>query len=127
VIGALGPPVQAYLLAFGVGGAWCLAAQLVFDLTSYRVTPAHVLVGFVSVGCILSGLGLYQPLVELAGAGATVPLPSFGHALMQGVIKAIERDGLLGALFGGLEATAFGVTVAVIFSYLMAVLFRPRG
>ncbi|MDN5293261.1 MAG: stage sporulation protein [Eubacteriales bacterium] len=116
-----------FLKAFLVGGAICLLAQLLMDLTSYRITPAHILVGFVSGGAVLSALGLYQPLVKFAGAGATVPLPGFGHLLAQGAIKGAAQKGLLGALGGGLEAAAAGVMAAVVFGYLVAVLFTPRG
>lgn len=114
------------LKAFLVGGAFCLIGQLIIDLTSYRITPAHILVGFVTGGVILSGLGLYKPLVDFAGAGATVPLPGFGHLLAQGAING-SRRGLLGAFGGGIEAAAIGIMAAVVFSFLVAVLFNPKG
>jgi stage V sporulation protein AE len=116
----------SYLWAFVIGGLLCVAAQLVMDLT--RLTPAHVMVLFVCVGAVLSGLGLYAPLVALGGAGATVPLPGFGHSLVQGIVKEVARKGLLFGLFsGGLSATAIGISAAVIFGYLMALLFDSRG
>jgi stage V sporulation protein AE len=97
------------------------------DLTRSSITPAHILVGFVTGGVLLSAVGLYQPLVDLAGAGATIPLSGFGHSLAQGAIKAVEQKGLIGAFSGGIESTAVGVAAAVIFGYAFAVLFNPRS
>lgn len=116
-----------YLKAFVVGGAICVIAQLLMDLTSHKITPAHILVGFVTGGAVLSGLGLYQPLVDFAGAGATVPLSGFGHLLAQGAIKGVDTKGLLGAFSGGIESAAVGIAAAVIFGYLVATVFTPRG
>lgn len=116
-----------YFWAFIVGGAICVIGQLMMDLTSYRVTPAHVLVTFVVAGALISALGLYQPLVNLAGAGATVPLSGFGHLLTQGAIKGVNEDGFLGAFSGGVAAAAAGITAAVVFGYLAALAFKPRG
>lgn len=113
--------------AFLIGGAICLIAQLLMDLTSYKVTPGHILVSYVVAGAILSASGIYEPLVKLGGAGATVPLSGFGHALAQGAIKAVASDGLLGAFTGGVTATAGGVLAATVFGYLMAVIFNPRS
>ncbi|MEW6573111.1 MAG: stage V sporulation protein AE [Bacillota bacterium] len=115
-----------FLKAFLVGGLICVAAQLVMDLTSYKVTPAHVLVGLVTIGALLSAFGIYQPLVEFAGAGATVPLTGFGHLLAQGAIKG-AGDGLLGVFSGGVAASAAGITAAVVFGYFAALMFRPKG
>ncbi|NLH27325.1 MAG: stage V sporulation protein AE [Syntrophomonadaceae bacterium] len=115
------------LLAFVVGGLICVVGQLLMDLTRSSITPAHILVGFVTGGVLLSALGLYQPLVDLAGAGATIPLSGFGHSLAQGAIKAVEEKGLLGAFSGGIESTAVGVAAAVTFGYAFAVLFNPRS
>jgi len=115
------------LLAFVVGGLICVIGQLLMDLTRSSITPAHILVGFVTGGVLLSALGLYQPLVDLAGAGATIPLSGFGHSLAQGAIKAVEQKGLIGAFSGGIESTAVGVAAAVIFGYAFAVLFNPRS
>ncbi len=115
-----------FLLAFVIGGLICLIGQLVMDMTRASVTPAHVLVGYVTGGAILSALGLYQPLVNLAGAGATIPLSGFGHSLAQGAIKAVQTRGLLGAFAGGIEAAAVGVVAAVVFGYAAAVLFNPK-
>ncbi|HEY8449026.1 MAG TPA: SpoVA/SpoVAEb family sporulation membrane protein, partial [Bacillota bacterium] len=88
---------------------------------------ADTMVLFVSLGAVASALGLYEPLVRFAGAGATIPLPSFGHALVKGSLEAVQREGLIGLLIGGLEATALALTVAIALGYLMAVLFQPRG
>jgi stage V sporulation protein AE len=116
-----------FLKAFLVGGLLCVMAQLLMDLTSYKITPAHILVGFVAGGAVLSALGLYQPLVNFAGAGATVPLTGFGHLLAQGAMEGVRQKGALGAFTGGVAATAAGITAAVVFGYLAALLFRPRG
>ncbi|MCL6450120.1 MAG: stage V sporulation protein AE [Acetobacteraceae bacterium] len=116
-----------YVWAFVVGGGLCVVAQLLLDLTPDALTPAHVMVIFVSLGALLSGLGLYQPLVDLAHAGATVPLPGFGHALVQGILKEAGREGWLGLVTGGLKATALGLTAAILVGYVVALLFNPRG
>ena len=117
-----------YFWAFVVGGAICVIGQLLMDLTSYRITAAHILVGFVTAGAIISGLGLYQPLVDFAGAGATVPLTGFGHLLAQGAIEGVAQKGLLGAFSGGIEAASVGLAAAVVFAYLVAVAFSaPKG
>ena len=116
-----------YIKAFIVGGGICVLGQLLMDLTSYRITPAHILVGFVTGGVAVSAVGLYQPLVDFAGAGATVPLPGFGHLLAQGAIKGVQENGLLGAFTGGVEASAAGIAAAIIFGYLIAAVFTPRG
>ncbi|HOQ09121.1 MAG TPA: stage V sporulation protein AE [Syntrophomonadaceae bacterium] len=119
--------MNSLVMAFLVGGIICLIGQLVMDLTKPAITPGHILVGYISIGAILSGLGLYQPLVDIAGAGATVPLSGFGHSLVQGTLKAVETKGLLGAISGGVEATAAGITAAIVFGYVAAVLFDPKG
>lgn len=116
-----------YLKAFAVGGLICVLGQLLMDLTSHKITPAHILVSFVTAGALLSGLGLYQPLVDFAGAGASVPLPGFGHALAQGAIQGAKTEGLLGVFSGGVGATAVGITAAVVFGYFVSLLFNPKG
>lgn len=116
-----------YVKAFIVGGGMCIIGQLLMDLTSYRITPAHILVGFVTGGAVLSAVGIYQPLVDFAGAGATVPLTGFGHLLAQGAIKGAQEKGILGAFGGGIEASAVGIAAAVIFGYLVATVFTPKG
>lgn len=115
------------LMAFLVGGVLCLIGQLIMDLTPYRITPGHVLVGYVTIGAVVSALGLYQPLVNLGGAGATIPLSGFGHTLAQGVMDAVRTEGLLGAFGGGIEATSVGIVAAVVFGYMVAVMFNPQG
>ena len=101
-----------YLKAFLVGGAICVIAQLLIDYT--RLTPAKILVSFVVLGVILGGVGLYEPLVKFAGAGASVPLLGFGNTLAKGVREAVEESGFLGIFTGGLKATAGGITVAIL-------------
>ena len=113
------------LKAFLVGGALCMLGQILIDRT--RLTPARILSGYVVAGVVLSAVGLYQPLVDFAGAGATVPLTGFGHLLAKGVRQAVEADGWLGALTGGLTASAAGVTAAVFFALLCAILFRAKA
>ncbi|WP_148867154.1 stage V sporulation protein AE [Thermosediminibacter litoriperuensis] len=113
-----------YIMAFIIGGIICAVGQILMDFTP--LTPAHVLVLFVTLGAVLSGLGLYQPLVDIAGAGATVPLPGFGHTLVKGVIDEVNKYGLLGVLTGGLRSAAAGITAAVVFGYLMALIFNPK-
>ncbi len=113
-------------MAFLGGGLLCLIGQLIMDLTKANITPGHILVGYISIGAVLSGLGLYQPLVDAVGAGATIPLSGFGHLLVQGTLKAVESKGLLGAFSGGVEAAAAGITCAIVFGYVAAVLFNPR-
>lgn len=117
--------METYLMAFLIGGLICIAGQLLMDLTP--LTPAHVLVLFVVAGGVLSGLGLYQPLIDLGGAGATVPLPGFGHTLVSGTIEEINKSGFLGIFTGALKATAAGLTTAIVFGFAAAVLFNPKG
>ena len=112
-----------YLNAFLCGGILCAIGQILIDKT--KLTPARILTGYVVAGVLLSALGLYQPIVDWGGAGATVPLTGFGHALAKGVSKAIGEKGWLGVLTGGLTATAGGITAAVVFGVLMALIFKP--
>ena len=113
-----------YLKAFFVGGGICLMAQLLIDYT--KLTPAKILVGFVVLGVILGGIGVYEPLVEFAGAGASVPLLGFGNTLARGVREAVEESGFLGIFTGGLKATAGGITVAITAGLLASLIFKPR-
>lgn len=101
-----------YLYAFLIGGALCAAAQIIIDLTA--VTPARVLVGYVCVGVLLTGLGLYDPFVRLAGCGATTPLTGFGYCLAEGVRRAVDERGLIGAFTGGLSGCAGGIAAALL-------------
>ena len=111
-----------YLNAFLCGGILCAIGQVLIDHT--QLTPARILTGYVVAGVLLGALGLYQPIADWGGAGATVPLTGFGYALAKGVQKAVAEQGWLGVLTGGLTATAGGITAAVVFGALMALLFR---
>ena len=113
-----------YLKAFLVGGGICLLAQLLIDHT--KLTPARILVGFVVLGVILGGIGVYQPLVDFAGAGASVPLLGFGNTLAKGVREAVEESGFLGILTGGLKSTAGGITAAILSGLLASLLFKQK-
>ena len=113
-----------YLRAFFVGGAICAIGQILIDRT--MLTPARILSGCVVLGVLLGGLGLYAPFAEWAGAGATVPLSGFGNTLAKGVREAVQEKGALGILTGGLTASAGGITAAVFFSLLTALLFKSR-
>ena len=113
-----------YIKAFIIGGLLCLIGQVLIDFT--RLTPARILVGYVVGGVILSAVGAYGPLVKFAGCGATVPLTGFGHSLAQGVRKAVSEQGLLGALTGGITATAGGITAAMAFGYAASLGSRSK-
>lgn len=113
-----------YIKAFLVGGFICLIGQIILDNT--KLTPAHILVSFLTTGVILGGLGLYKPIVKFGGAGATVPIVGFGYALSQGAIEGAKAKGIIGAFTGGLEATAGGVAAAILFGYTMALIFNPK-
>ncbi|MBP3854446.1 MAG: stage V sporulation protein AE [Ruminiclostridium sp.] len=113
-----------YLWAFLAGGLLCAAGQVLIDLTS--MTPARILVTYVVAGVFLGAVGIYEPFVQFAGAGATVPLTGFGYLLAKGVRNAVAENGLLGAITGGLEACAGGITAAVIFALIVALVFS-RG
>ena len=113
-----------YLKAFVIGGLFCVIGQILIDKT--KLTPARILVSYVVAGVILSGVGLYEKLVEFAGAGATVPLTGFGHSLAKGVKEAIAEKGFLGIFTGGLKATAGGIAAAVTAGLLVSLIFRPK-
>lgn len=113
-----------YLKAFVVGGLICVFGQLLIDKT--KLTPARILVFYVVLGVILGGTGVYEKLVNFAGAGATVPLTGFGYNLSKGVREAVRESGLLGAMTGGLKAAAGGITAAVVFGFLAALIFDPK-
>lgn len=115
---------ETYLFAFIIGGAICVIGQLLISLT--RLTSARVLVLFVVSGVVLSALGLYEPLVELAGAGATTPLTGFGHSLCKGAVEGAKELGIIGAFTGGIKATAGGITAAIVFGALNAAIFTPK-
>lgn len=113
-----------YIKAFAVGGAFCLIGQILIDKT--RLTPARILVCYVVIGVLLGGLGIYEPLADFAGAGATVPLTGFGYNLAKGVKEAVQRDGLLGIFTGGLKACAGGITAAILAGLIVSLIFKPR-
>ena len=113
-----------YLNAFLCGGILCAIGQLLIDRT--KLTPARILVAYVTVGVILGGLGLYQYLVDWGGAGATVPLTGFGYLLAKGVKEAVAEQGFLGALTGGITAAAGGITAATFFGFLVALIFKSK-
>ena len=113
-----------YFWAFCVGGAICVAGQLLIDLTG--LTPARILTGYVVAGVVLSALGFYQPLAEFAGAGASVPLLGFGHLLAQGVQKAVDTIGLTGIFTGGLTAASGGIAASLVFGVLAALVGKSR-
>ena len=113
-----------FIKAFLVGGFFCFIGQVLIDKT--RLTPARILVGYVVAGVILGAVGLYQPIAEFAGAGATVPLTGFGFTLAKGVKEAVTQDGLLGALTGGLKASAGGITTAIVAGLIVSLIFKPK-
>ncbi len=115
--------VLSLVKAFVVGGAFCAVGQILIDCTA--LTPARILVGYVVSGVFLTAIGLYEPLVKFAQAGATVPLTGFGYSLAKGVEKAVAQHGFMGALSGGLTATAAGIATAISAGVLMAVIFKP--
>ena len=113
-----------YLLAFLVGGAFCVVAQILIDKTG--LTPARILVGYVVAGVILGAVGLYKPLIDFAGAGASTPLTGFGYIVSRGVREAVDQKGLLGALTGGLSAAAGGISAAICFGFLASIIFKSK-
>lgn len=113
-----------YIKAFIIGGVICLIGQLLIDKT--KLTPARILVSYVVAGVILSASGVYQKIVDFAGAGATVPLTGFGHTIAKGVKDAVDKQGFLGIFTGGLTASAGGISAAILFGLIMSFIFRPR-
>ena len=113
-----------YLKVFLVGGALCAVGEVLVLKT--KITPARILVAYIISGVVLSAAGLYAPIVDFAGAGATVPLTGFGHALAQGAINGVQEMGLIGAFTGGLTATAGGIAAAIFFGLIVALCFKPR-
>lgn len=110
--------------SFVVGGALCVIAQILIDKTS--LTPARILVLYVSLGVFLTGIGVYKYLVDFAGCGATLPLTGFGYSLANGVKKAVDENGLIGAITGGLTATSGGISAAIVFGFVFSVIFKSR-
>jgi stage V sporulation protein AE len=117
--------MEKFFLAFLVGGGICVIGQLLLDVV--RLTPAHTTVTLVVTGAILGGLGLYEPLIRFAGAGASVPISSFGNALVKGALSEAERSGAIGVLTGIFEVTSAGISSAIIFGFLASLLFKSKG
>lgn len=117
--------MDKFIWAFLVGGGICVIGQLMMDVG--RLTPAHTMSTLVVAGAILGGLGLYEPLIKFAGAGATVPISSFGNSLLKGAMVEAERSGIIGVLTGIFEITSSGVSSAIIFGFLAALVFKPKG
>ena len=113
-----------YLISFAVGGGFCVIGQILIDKT--KLTPARILVSYVVIGVFLGAIGVYEPLVTFAGAGATVPLTGFGYNLAKGVRDAVAEEGFLGILTGGLKACAGGITAAVFCGLVVSLIFKPR-
>ena len=113
-----------YIKAFVVGGILCLVGQILIDKT--KLTPARILVSYVVIGVFLGAIGAYEPIVEFAGAGATVPLTGFGYTLSRGVKEAITQHGFIGIFTGGLKSAAGGITAAILAGLLVSILFRPK-
>ncbi len=113
-----------YFFAFLIGGIICIIGQLLIDLT--KLTPARILVSYVVAGVVLTGLKIYDPIVKIGGAGATVPLTGFGYSLAKGVEEAVNKEGLLGALTGGLTATAAGISAVLLFAVIFALVSKPK-
>lgn len=116
--------ITELLKAFLIGGIICAVGQLLIDYT--KLTPARILTGFVVAGVILSAVGLYKPLADFAGAGASVPLTGFGHLLAEGIRKAVDRDGFIGIFTGGLTAASAGITAALLAGLGASLIFRPK-
>lgn len=114
-----------YLKVFAVGGVICMLGQILIIRT--KLTPARILVIFLMIGALLGGLGVYGYLVEFAGAGATVPIVGFGYAISMGAIEGVVRDGIFGAISGGLASISAGVSVSIALSYLVALIFKPKS
>lgn len=113
-----------YVKAFAVGGLICVIGQVILDNT--KLTPAHILVSFLTIGVILGGLGIYEPIAKFGGAGATIPISGFGYTLSQGAIEGAKADGIIGAFTGGIKAAGGGIAAAILFGYSMALIFNPK-
>jgi stage V sporulation protein AE len=114
-----------FLWAFIIGGAICIFGQICFDVI--KLTPAHTMTLLVVIGAILDGVGLYDPLIKFAGAGATVPITSFGNALVHGALEELKKDGWIGVITGIFQVTSAGISAAIIFSFLAALVVKPKG
>jgi stage V sporulation protein AE len=117
--------MMTFVWAFIVGGLICVIGQLLMDVA--KLTPAHTMSALVVAGAVLDGLGLYEPLIDFAGAGATVPITSFGNALVHGAVAEANQHGIVGIVTGIFEVTSAGISSAIVFSFLAALIFRPKG
>ncbi len=117
--------MEKFIWAFIVGGAICVIGQILMDV--FKLTPAHTMCTLVVSGAILGGLGLYEPLIKFAGAGASVPISSFGNALVKGALNEAERSGIIGVLTGIFEVTSAGISAAIIFGFIGSLVFKPKG
>lgn len=114
-----------YFWAFVIGGLICVIGQIMFDV--FKLTPAHTLTTLVIIGAIMDGIGIYEPLIDFAGAGATVPITSFGNSLVHGAMAEAEKHGFIGVVTGIFEVTSAGISSAIIFGVIGAIFFRPKG
>lgn len=117
--------MEKFIWAFIVGGGICVIGQIMLDV--FKLTPAHVTSSMVVAGAILGGLGLYEPLIKFAGAGASVPITSFGNALVKGALAEAKRSGIIGILTGIFEITSAGISAAIVFGFMASLVFKPRG
>lgn len=117
--------MEKFIWAFIIGGGICVVGQIMMDV--FRLTPAHTTCTLVVIGAILGGLGLYEPLIKFAGAGASVPISSFGNSLVKGALLEAKRDGIIGVLTGIFEVTSAGISSALIFAFLASLIFKPKG
>lgn len=117
--------MEKFIWAFIIGGGICVIGQIMMDV--FRLTPAHTTSTLVVVGAVLGGFGWYEPLIEFAGAGASVPISSFGNALVKGALAEVEKSGIIGVLTGIFQVTSAGVSAAIIFAFLGSLIFKPKG
>lgn len=117
--------MEKFIWAFIVGGGICVVGQISMDV--FKLTPAHTMSGLVVLGAIFGGFGLYEPLIKFAGAGASVPISSFGNSLVSGAMMEYERNGIIGVLTGIFEVTSAGISSAIIFGFIAALIFKPKG
>lgn len=117
--------MASFIWAFVIGGAICTIGQILMD--GFKLTPAHTMCTFVVAGAILGGLGLYEPLIKFAGAGASIPISSFGYSLVKGALVEAEETGIIGVLTGIFEVTSSGISSAIIFGFMSALIFKPKG
>jgi len=114
-----------FMWAFVIGGAICVVGQIMFDIL--KLSPAHTMTSLVVIGAIVDGLGWYDPFIEFAGAGASVPITSFGNALVHGALAELKNQGWIGLITGIFEVTSAGISAAIVFSFIAALLFKPKG